>query len=330
MSKRRSSVQPASVPAPFDPTPPDEPATIDLNSPPDPERHSRKCSICNHPHRDSIEYDFIHWVRPHSIVCEYQLYDHKTLYRHVQALGLDVLRRRNLRVALEPILEHAYCVRITAAAIVSAARVYSHINDDGQWEEPPRESVVTKVPYYTEGLPPRLAERYKRAHAAQQAEIEAQAATNPIVSQIRRSVSPTAVSESNLEPPTSNFQNLIDHNRKLESDVSPTKQTTAPVSNRPYPRIKKVLLRAKTRPRGGQRAPENCEKMDALRGCGKKQKRRHSEERSDEESLFLRGKTARAIPDRSFRAESSARTRVRNNADSAVFRSPLPAMRKET
>jgi hypothetical protein len=239
MSKRRSLAQPASVSTPSDPTLPAEPTPIDPNSPPDPERHSRKCSICHHPDRDSIENDFIHWVRPITIVCEYQLHDHKTLYRHVHALGLDALRRRNLRVVLEPILEHVHSVRITAASIVSAARVYSHINNEGQWEEPPRESVVTKVPYYTEGLPPRLAERYKRAHAAQQAEIAAQAARNPFVSQIRRGVSPTAVSESNLEPPTSNFQNLIDHNQKLESDVTPTKQTTAPISNRPYPRIRR-------------------------------------------------------------------------------------------
>jgi len=186
MSKRRSPARPTSVPAPSDPTPPTQLAPVDPDSPPDPERHARKRSICHHPDRDLIENDFIHWVRPITIVSEYILHDHKALYRHVHALGLAALRRRNLRVVLEPILEHAYCVRITAASIVSAARVYSHINDDGQWEEPPRESVVTKVPYYTEGLPPRLAERYKRAHSAQQAEIAAQAATNPIAALIGR------------------------------------------------------------------------------------------------------------------------------------------------
>lgn len=274
MNKRRSLAQPADVPASPDTTMPTaitpaEPIPIDSNSPPDPERHSRKCSICHHPDRDLIENDFIHWVRPHTIVCQYQLYDHKTLYRHVQALGLDALRRRNLRVVLEPILEHAYCVRITAASIVSAARVYSHINDAGQWEEPPRESVVTKVPYYTEGLPPRLAERYKQARAAQQAEIEAQAATNPVAYLLGRGgACSSRSSESNLELPTSNFQNfqnLIDHRGKLQSEVIPTKQTTAPISNRPYPRTKKVLLRAKKRPRVRQRGPANCEKIDGLR-----------------------------------------------------------------
>jgi hypothetical protein len=45
-------------------------------------------------------------------------------------------------------------------------------------------------------------------------------------------------------------------------------------------------------------------------GCGKKQSRRHSEERSDEESLFLLGKKARGIPHS-----------VRNDAEAAFFRS---------
>ncbi len=151
MSKKRSSARRALPPAPSTDAPakaeiipanesPISPTQGDL----DPSRHTRKCAICHHPDRDSIEDDFIHWVRPYTILSEYSIRDHKTLYRHARALGLDFLRRRNLRLTLEPILEAAQHVRITADSVISAARVYSHINEDGQWIDPPRESIITK------------------------------------------------------------------------------------------------------------------------------------------------------------------------------------------
>ena len=123
MSKRRSLAQPASVPAPSDPTLPAEPTPIDPNSPSDPERHSRKCQICHHPDRDFIEDEFIHWIRPDYIVVKYDLHDRSYLYRHARALGLDMQRRRNLRQALEPILEQNQCVRVNAQSVLSAARI---------------------------------------------------------------------------------------------------------------------------------------------------------------------------------------------------------------
>src|SRR4029077_7726781 len=36
-------------------------------------RHARKCSVCHHPERDTIDDDFIHWMKPHAIAREFDL-----------------------------------------------------------------------------------------------------------------------------------------------------------------------------------------------------------------------------------------------------------------
>jgi len=41
-----------------------------------PERHSRKCSVCNHPEREAIEEDFIHWHSPINIARDFNTADH--------------------------------------------------------------------------------------------------------------------------------------------------------------------------------------------------------------------------------------------------------------
>jgi hypothetical protein len=224
MSKQRSPARRTSPSAQ-----PESPLTNDITptefnsiqTETDPERHTRKCQICHHPERDAIEDEYIRWVRPHSIVCKYDLNDRTSLYRHCRALGLDILRRRNLRVALEPILEAAECVRITADSVISAARIYSHINDDGQWEDPPRESIITKRPYYATSIPPALKERIQRATSE--------------------------AASSNLQLPTSNSRNLIATVPKLESRITPTKQTTGTVSNRNKTRREKSTIRPQKR-----------------------------------------------------------------------------------
>jgi hypothetical protein len=55
------------------------------------------------------------------------------VYRHANALGLFEKRRRNIRAALERIIERAGDVEVTASAIVAAIQAYSKINAQGQW-----------------------------------------------------------------------------------------------------------------------------------------------------------------------------------------------------
>ena len=57
----------------------------------------------------------------------------QVFYRHAHALGLFDKRRRNIRAALEHILEKAGDVDVTASAVVAAVQVYAKINGAGEW-----------------------------------------------------------------------------------------------------------------------------------------------------------------------------------------------------
>lgn len=59
--------------------------------------------------------------------------DRSSVYRHAHALGLTEKRRRNIRAALERIIEKAGEVDVTASAVVAAVQAYSKINSAGQW-----------------------------------------------------------------------------------------------------------------------------------------------------------------------------------------------------
>ncbi|HEV2115814.1 MAG TPA: hypothetical protein VGR48_07305 [Terriglobales bacterium] len=98
-------------------------------------RHAAGCKICAHSHREEIENDFIGWRRPAAIAKEYGLKDRSTVYRHAHALDLFQKRQRNVRAALERIIERAGEVEVNASAVVSAVSAYSRINASGQWVE---------------------------------------------------------------------------------------------------------------------------------------------------------------------------------------------------
>lgn len=96
-------------------------------------RHRRNCSVCSHAQKDEIEADFIAWRSPATIAAEYGLADRASVYRHAHALGLFMKRQRNVRSALERIIEKAGEVDVTASAVVAAIQAYSKINSAGQW-----------------------------------------------------------------------------------------------------------------------------------------------------------------------------------------------------
>ena len=96
-------------------------------------RHQRNCSVCAHQQREEIEAAFIGWRSPAAIAEEYGLADRASVYRHAHALGLFSKRQRNIRAALERIIEKAGEVDVTAAAVVSAIQAYAKINAAGEW-----------------------------------------------------------------------------------------------------------------------------------------------------------------------------------------------------
>ncbi|MFZ0638170.1 MAG: hypothetical protein WAM59_00605 [Candidatus Acidiferrales bacterium] len=119
-----------------------------LRSTPDLARHRRKCTVCHHPEREAIEDLFIHWHSPEAIC---NIFNDKgigwiAVYRHAYALGLDEVRRRNLRFVFEHILDQADQITPTPASIIAAAHALGAcVNDTGQWHEPPRRVLVTNI-----------------------------------------------------------------------------------------------------------------------------------------------------------------------------------------
>jgi hypothetical protein len=70
-------------------------------------RHRRNCTVCAHTNCDEIEAAYVGWASPAVIAEEYGLADRSSVYRHARALGLNEKRQRNIRVALERIIEKA-------------------------------------------------------------------------------------------------------------------------------------------------------------------------------------------------------------------------------
>jgi hypothetical protein len=96
-------------------------------------RHSTNCRICGHSKRVEIESDFVRWKSPARIATDYRLGNRASVYRHAHAVGLFEKRRRNLRAALERIIEQVGEVDVTAPAVVAAVQAYAKINAAGQW-----------------------------------------------------------------------------------------------------------------------------------------------------------------------------------------------------
>ena len=89
--------------------------------------------MCRHEQRAEIESAFVGWRSPAALAEEYGLADRTSIYRHAHALGLFEKRRRNIRAALERIIEKAGDVDVTASAVVSAVQAYAKINAAGEW-----------------------------------------------------------------------------------------------------------------------------------------------------------------------------------------------------
>ena len=96
-------------------------------------RHKANCSICAHESVREIEVAFIGWKSPAAIAEEFGLSDRANVYRHAHALQLFTKRQKNVRAALEKLIERVGEVDVTAAAVVSAIQAYSKINAAGEW-----------------------------------------------------------------------------------------------------------------------------------------------------------------------------------------------------
>jgi hypothetical protein len=97
-------------------------------------RHAAECKICAHSNRAEIEHEFVGWAGANRIATTYGV-SRDGVYRHAHALDLFRKRQRNIRAALERIIEQAGEVDVNAAAVVSAIMAYAKINGRGEWIE---------------------------------------------------------------------------------------------------------------------------------------------------------------------------------------------------
>ena len=99
-----------------------------------PGRREHQCTLCSHAQREEVERAFLNWTSTSRMGKQYGL-SRDSIYRHAHALGLMDKRRRNVRAALEKIIEKAGDVEVSATAVVSAVAAYAKINANGQWIE---------------------------------------------------------------------------------------------------------------------------------------------------------------------------------------------------
>lgn len=100
------------------------------------EHHSRKCQVCRHPHRETIEGLFVNWHSPRDISDEFDRLDWTSIYRHARATGLYAKRSRNLRAVFDLVLENASAVTPSAQGIVAVVRAYTALTENNTWTEP--------------------------------------------------------------------------------------------------------------------------------------------------------------------------------------------------
>jgi len=80
----------------------------------------------------SNEQDFLTWKSPDKMAETFGV-SRDSIYRHARAFDLLEPRRRNVRFALERIIERAGEVEVNANAIVAAVSTYAKLNAHGQW-----------------------------------------------------------------------------------------------------------------------------------------------------------------------------------------------------
>jgi hypothetical protein len=109
------------------------------------ERHQRKCVICSHAERETIDEQFLNWHSPMRIAIHYDL-EVRGLFRHAHATGLYTSRQANLRSALDRVLERADQANISADGIVRTVRAYTCLTRDNRWVEPPTRVIFSSTP----------------------------------------------------------------------------------------------------------------------------------------------------------------------------------------
>jgi hypothetical protein len=117
---------------------------------PSPNMHEAQCMICRSKWREEMDELFVNWHNVSEIGREYNT-PRRVIYRHANAVGLFPIRDRNLRRSLGLIIHRAETVPgVTADSVIRAVRTLAHVNDAGEWVQPPAHVVFSTVPRRTD------------------------------------------------------------------------------------------------------------------------------------------------------------------------------------
>ena len=90
------------------------------------ERHRRKCSVCHHAQLKEIESDYLDWRPIAEITEEYRIQD-RSLFRHVEALGLQEQKKENRKRLYLRIMEKADLSGISVMEALNAGKLLEMI-----------------------------------------------------------------------------------------------------------------------------------------------------------------------------------------------------------
>jgi hypothetical protein len=177
------------------------------------DRHSRKCTICNHPEREAIDEAFLHWSRGERIVRDYNLPSLSSLYRHAHACGLWNLRRIKIRCALDRLIELAGDCKPSGNAVLRAIEMSCNFDENDRYVAPNKRVIVEHRIVNQEPVSNRKSD---------------QPAPNVTPTKQSKQTKPGVRADDSA-------RRNIDPNReslRLETDVTPTKQRPDHDSNR--------------------------------------------------------------------------------------------------
>ena len=162
--------------------------------------------VADGPRREAIDEAFLHWCRNDLILKEFSIPNLSSLYRHAHACGLWNLRRSHIRHALDRIIEHAGECRPSGNAVIRAIEISCRFDQDGRYVVPQKKVIIEHHTITTAPNPNR----------------------KPIQpTEPTPHVTPTKQTNATSQEPNSNREA-----KRLEIDVTPTKQTPDTVSNR--------------------------------------------------------------------------------------------------
>ena len=113
-------------------------------------RHQSQCTVCQSEYRANIEEEYLDWHSPDTIAYRYKTVSKYAIYRHVHAVDLISKRRKNLRMALERLVERGDTVQLSGSAVISAIKLLIQLDGAAQDEQKAPKSEVREAQQHEE------------------------------------------------------------------------------------------------------------------------------------------------------------------------------------